>query len=224
MSITIRPTPSALPADLVSRVEGIDVPTFGHFLEEGFTDIGLRRLSGSAPFCGRAITVSAAPGDSTLIHRAIGGLEKGDVLVVDTDGETAHAAFGGLALAGVLASGAVAVILDGVTTDLDVVRASNLPLYARGTSALTTKLLGLNVGSINSQIRCGGVTVEPGFFVLGNENGVLMASAETIESVVAAAQASDDAEPAMIARIQAGEKLHNVSRAGSLLANIGVES
>ncbi|MGB3413859.1 MAG: RraA family protein [Microbacteriaceae bacterium] len=224
MSIVIGPDTPSIAPELIKKVFAVDIPTFGHFLEDGFVDPQIRRLAGMGKIVGKAVTVKAAAGDSTLIHYATSKLTPGDVLVIDTSGDTTHAALGGLLVSAVVASGAVGVILDGVCTDIAALEAAGIAVNALATTALTNKLLGLNEGGVNVPVMCGGVTVNPGDLVLGDVNGVLIASAATIESVVDRAVESDLTEPAMINRIMNGELLHELSRAGTLLGNLGVVS
>jgi len=60
------------------------------------------------------------------------------------------------------------VVLDGPVTDLAELLELRLPVFARGISALTTRRLNLG-GTIGEPITCGGVRVEVGDYVLGDE-------------------------------------------------------
>lgn len=222
MSIEIGADTAPISENLIKSAFAIDIPTFGHFLEDGFIDTSITRLAGKGKIVGKAVTVKAARGDSTLIHYATSKLTPGDVLVIDTSGDTTHAALGGLLVSAVQASGAVGVILDGVCTDIAALESSGIAVNALGTSALTNKLLGLDEGGVNIPVIIGGVTVNPGDIVLGDVNGVLIAAPEVIESVIDRAVESDLTEPTMINRIMNGEKLHELSVAGKLLGNLGL--
>ncbi len=69
--------------------------------------------------------------------------------------------------------GALGIVVDGVCTDRAELQELGLPVFARGTSLLTTKLLGTPDGALNLPVTCGGVVVHPGDLVLADENGVL---------------------------------------------------
>ncbi len=84
-----------VPAHLLDAVRGIELPTLGHFLEVGFADPAIRRVAGADRLLGRAVTVRVVAPDSALVHRATEMLEPGDVLVIDTGGDRAHAPVGG---------------------------------------------------------------------------------------------------------------------------------
>jgi regulator of RNase E activity RraA len=89
-------------------------------------------------------------------------------------------------------------------------RGIGLPVFARGTSVLTTKRRGLNTSRHDGPVRCGGVRVEPGMIALGDDNGLLFAHASALHEVIETALASDRAEPAILARLNANEPVASV--------------
>lgn len=223
MTIELGSNPPRVDASLLARLKQVEAPTFGHFLESGFFHHSMRRLAGDTPIAGRAVTVSAPSGDSTLVHYAISLLEEGDVLVISTHGNDTHAVMGGFAIAGLQAAGASAVVIDGVCTDLSELQGSGIAVYALGTTALTTKMLGIDAGGINVPIECAGVQVLPGHLIVGNENGVFAADSESLTHCLTRAEQSDRDEPGKIRRILAGEPLHDLSPSGELLKKLGLE-
>ncbi len=223
MSIVINRTAPDLPHGLAQRAAGVDVPTLGHFLEEGFCSPAISRQAGSGRVVGRAVTVRITATDSTLVHKVTGMLQPGDVLIVDTGGDTIHAPVGGVVANAIAASGAVGVVIDGVCTDRPMLAETGLSVYSRGTSVLTTKLHGIDAGGINVPISCGGVAVQPGDLVMGDDNGVLIAHPGHVESALDRARASDESEPALLEQLKAGRKLSELSGADKLLADLGVE-
>lgn len=223
MPIVLNPTAPELPAGLAGAATAVDVPTLGHFLEDGFCDPAIVRQAGAGRLVGRAVTVRITATDSTLVHKATALLRPGDVLVVDTGGDRRHAPVGGVVGHAVAASGAAGIVIDGVCTDRAMLTETGLSVYARGTSVLTTKLHGLDAGGINVPVSCGGVAVQPGDLVLGDDNGVLIANPAQVGAVLDRARASDEAEPALLRRIASGDKLPALSGADKLLAQLGLE-
>lgn len=146
MFLEIGPTPEDISADLRQRLMTVGVPTLGHYLEEGFVSANLRRLSGTTQVVGPAMTVRTTATDSTLLHHAAGLIEPGYVMVIDTGGDRIHAPLGEVVATQLAVSNAAGVIVDGVVTDIDEIRALGLAVYAHGTSALTTKLHGIDAG------------------------------------------------------------------------------
>lgn len=221
MSIVINSAAPDLPEGLAAAVAEVEPPTLGHFLEEGFCDPLISRQAGTGRLVGRAVTVRITATDSTLVHKATSLLRAGDVLVIDTGGDTIHAPVGGVVANAVAASGALGVVIDGVCTDRETLVETKLSVYSRGTSVLTTKLHGIDAGGINVPITCGGASVQPGDLVIGDDNGVLIASPEQVSSALDRARASDASEPDLLKRLHAGEKLSALSAADSLLAKLG---
>ena len=62
-----------------------------------FMDFGIRPRSG-LPLCGVAVTVDARPADNLMVHKALEVAQPGDIVVVNTNGNTTSAVFGELML------------------------------------------------------------------------------------------------------------------------------
>ena len=184
---------------LSGGLAAVSYPTIGHFLEDGFVDPAIRSLLDGVKVAGPAVTVRIADCDAYAMNRALLELYPGAVLVVDMSGDHRHAP--------VAAAG---VVVDGVATDILELRATGLPVFARGTSCLTTKRVRSGGSAVNVPVQCGGIRVRPGDWVLGDDNGVIFLSPESAAEVLGRALASDAAEPALLARIAAGEPLESV--------------
>lgn len=195
---------------LLGQLERVSFPTLGHFLEDGFASHGIRALVPNVKVAGRAVTLRLATPNAIAVNRALACLTAGDVLVIDACGDHAHAPVGAVTGTAALCSGAKGIIVDGVVTDILELRAMGMPVFARGTSVLTTKRIDEGGSAVNEPVICGGVTVNPGDIVLADDNGVLFLSADAAAGVIARALASDEAEPAILARLQAGEPVASV--------------
>lgn len=209
-----------LPDGLLDALGEVDFATIGHFLEVGFADPDIRRVAGRGRLIGRAVTVRVTGLDSALVHRATELLSPGDVLIVDTGGDRRHAPVGGVVGTAVAAAGATGIIIDGPATDTEALEELGLEVYSRGTSILTTKMLGLAVGGINVPVVIGGAAVLPGYVVAGDANGLLIADAADVMAAIPDALASDAAEPDKLRRVRAGEPLTSVSVAGARLRDV----
>jgi len=195
---------------LRERLAAVSFPTIGHFLEDGFVDPAIRSLLDGVKVAGPAVTVRIAENDAYAMNRALLELYPGAVLVVDMSGDHRHAPVGAVTAAAATAQGAAGVVVDGVATDILELRTTGLPVFARGTSCLTTKRVRSAGSAVNVPVQCGGVQVNPGDWVLGDDNGVIVLSAEAAANVLGLALDSDAAEPALLARIEAGEPLESV--------------
>jgi len=198
-----------LDAALAERLARVSFPTLGHFLEEGFADHGIRALV-PGKLVGRAVTLRLVGADALAVNDALALLQPGDVLVIDMGGDHAHAPVGAVTACAAQCAGARGVIVDGVVTDILELRDTGLPIFARGTSVLTTKRRGLRESAINVDVVCGGVAVRPGDLVLADDNGVLFTTVAKIAGLIDRALQSDRAEPAILARLRSGEKVGQV--------------
>lgn len=131
--------------------------------------------------CGTAVTVQARPGDNLLSLKAIEVAQPGDVIVIATQGDTALSVWGGFMSMMAARRGIAGVVTDGVIRDVEQSREADLPIYAVGvTPAAPTKE---GTGQINTSISCGGVVVEPGDIVVGDEDGVVVVPRREAEAV-----------------------------------------
>ena len=197
----------------IGQMEGLSAvsyPTLGHFLEEGFVDPGIQSLLPGIRIAGPAVTVRIADNDAIAMNHGLLALYPGAVLVVDMSGDHRHAPVGAVTAAAATAQGAAGVVVDGMATDVEELRETGLPVFARGTTCLTTKRVFGDRSSVNIPVTCGGVLVRPGDWVLGDSNGVVILSPEAAADVLDKALASDAGEPDVLARIASGESLESV--------------
>ncbi|MGX0891524.1 4-hydroxy-4-methyl-2-oxoglutarate aldolase [Pseudomonas sp. ADAK2 TE3594] len=197
-------------SQLIEQLKAVSFPTLGHFLEEGFADSQLRAMVPNVRLVGRALTLKLVGADAIAVNQALALIQPGDVLVIDTDGDWQHAPVGAVTSCAASCAGAVGIVVDGAVTDLLELREAGLPVFARGTSLLTTKLHGRGDSQINQPIHCAGVTVHPGDLVLADDNGVLFLDPVTAQNVIERALASDRAEPCLLERLRAGEPVSQV--------------
>ncbi|WP_447793159.1 RraA family protein [Pseudomonas farris] len=197
-------------SQLIEQLKAVSFPTLGHFLEEGFADSQLRAMVPNVRLVGRALTLKLVGADAIAVNQALALIQPGDVLVIDTDGDWQHAPVGAVTSCAASCAGAVGIVVDGAVTDLLELREAGLPVFARGTSLLTTKLHGRGDSLINQPIHCAGVTVHPGDLVLADDNGVLFLDPASAQNVIEHALASDRAEPRLLERLRAGEPVSQV--------------
>lgn len=199
--------------ELIEALKRVEIPTLGHFLEEGFCDQDLRPINSGPQMVGRARTLDLTQPDAFAVNRALLALEHGDVLVIRVAGR-GHAPVGAVTAHAAIAQGAAGIVVDGPVTDQAALRElqDRLPVFATGLTARTTKrsgaLAGEPDGALDRPIEIAGVTVRPGDLVLGDAQGILVLGPEGPgDEVLDAALASDAAEPALVARIESGEPL-----------------
>jgi 4-hydroxy-4-methyl-2-oxoglutarate aldolase len=150
-------------------------------------DIGIRPLWPSAPrLAGPAFTVRCPPGDNLMLHAAIYRAEPGSVVVVQA-GDVDYALAGGNVCAVAQRRGIAGFVLDGVIRDLAEVRALGFPVFARG--LIPVPGVKGAVTPLNTEVRCGGVTVWPSDIVVADEEGVAVTPRDRGEQVLRDARA-----------------------------------
>ena len=85
----------------------------------GAMDSGMRAVWPAPRVIGAALTVWCHSGDNLMLHKALSLALPGDVVVMNTQGNTVNAAFGELLATSAVKAGVRAVIVDGVVRDAE---------------------------------------------------------------------------------------------------------
>lgn len=208
-SYRIEEMPKQLPAEQVQRLQEVEAATVGHYSHDRFMDAALRPVIEGRRIAGTAVTVSIPGPDSTLIYYAMDRVRPGDVLVVDRCGDRRHACWGGFMAAVARQRGLAGVMIDGLVTDPSEMRREGVPTWARGVTAITTKLLNLG-GTFNLPVNCGGVAVKPGDAVLADECGIVVISPAELAEVIDVALADQAEEGHWLGSVRAGKPLKDL--------------
>ncbi|MCF2573589.1 RraA family protein [Brevibacterium sp. UCMA 11754] len=204
---------AAISTELIEALREVELPTLGHFLEDGFCTPRMVPINEGPQMVGPARTLDLREPDALAVNRALHGLNPGDVLVIRV-ASGSHAPVGAVTAAAAIAKGAAGIVVDGPVTDADALRIvqDKLPVFATGLSARTTKRTGsLGDDALDCEVDIDGVMVKSGDLVLGDRQGVLvLPPAGPGDEILQAALASDRGEPALLARIAAGEDLRGL--------------
>ncbi|MGH6718871.1 MAG: RraA family protein [Alphaproteobacteria bacterium] len=211
-TFTIEPMPQPIDAAILARLAKAEPATIGHYRHDGFMDPGIRALVPDRRIAGTAVTLAIPGPDSALLHHAMNLVRPGDVLVIDRCGDARHACIGGVLALVARLSGLAGVVVDGPVTDIGEIRAQGVPMWSRGLSPITTKLLALG-GRLNVPVACGGVAVRPGDAILAAENGVLVLGAAEAAAIADVAIADQEDEVEFNAQLTRGAKLGELSGA-----------
>jgi 4-hydroxy-4-methyl-2-oxoglutarate aldolase len=210
--------PKQIDPELIARFESVEVATIGHFRHRGFVHHSITPMVEVArTLVGTAVTVAIPATDSTLLHHAVSVIRPGDFLFVDRLGDDRHACIGGGVAFAIKTAGAVGVVIDGPCTDVEEIIELDMPLWSRGISGITTRLNDLG-GSLNLPISCGNVPVMPGDVVIADASGVLVIPIDEAEEVVQEALVRQARAGRNKSKIEAGEKLGDLSGASRLVA------
>lgn len=204
--------PPPLAEESLRLLGEVETATVGHFRHAGFMDPVLRPVSAGHRVAGTAVTVSIPGPDSALLHHVMGLVRPGDFLVVERCGDERHACWGGFMATAAKACGIAGVVIDGPVTDTAEIRANGVPVWCRGVSPITTKLLALG-GALNTEVSCGGVAVRPGDAILADDSGILVLDPGEVVAVARTAIAMQEEEVADLVRLRAGEKAPDITGA-----------
>ena len=205
----LNPLPTPVDPELLQLLVQAEPAVIGHFRYTGFMAPAIRAHFQDRRIAGTAVTLRAPGMDGAMVHYAVGQARPGDVLVIDRCGDEAIATIGGAVAYAARAAGVAGIVVDGLVTDLGELRQYGVPVWSRGTSAVTVKTLGLG-GEFCVPVTCGGVAVSPGDAILADENGILVLPASDIrDSAKRALQMMQD-EKRTLARIDAGEKYPDI--------------
>ena len=212
----INPLPQQLSPEVIALLQKVETATVGHVLHSGFVDPAIRATLPEKRVAGTAVTLRIPGADSTLLHHILGLVRPGDFLVIDRCGDVRHACWGGVVTNTAKKAGIVGAVIDGVATDFSEIRRCDMPVWCRGASPITTKLLGLE-GAFNVPVSVGGQSVSPGDAVLADESGVLVLKPDQAQAIARRAIDMQNRELTLLERIQKGEKLGQISGATRLV-------
>ncbi|MDD1760505.1 MAG: bifunctional hexulose-6-phosphate synthase/ribonuclease regulator [Methanothrix sp.] len=157
---------------------------------------------------GRAITVQTFAGDWAKPVEAIDLAGPGNVLVI-YNGSNNIAPWGGLATLSCKNKCIEGVVVDGAVRDVDEIRAMNYPVFASGITPNAGEPKGM--GEINAEITCGGQTVRPGDYIVGDDSGVVVIPKERAYEIARRAKEVEKMESRLYEEIRRGKTLSQVA-------------
>jgi regulator of RNase E activity RraA len=176
-------------AGLYQRLLGMTTATATALLDRrGYTQqfmLGSLPIQRGGRACGRAVTVRLGPARPDLqrpqseraqdpLWQAIEAIAPGDFLVIDCGGDTRAGTTGDILTARIRYRGGVGIVCDGALRDGAQIREMvGLPCWTRAVhgSGFTAALVSLDR---EVPVRCFGVTVVPGDYVLADDDGVVV--------------------------------------------------
>lgn len=143
---------------------------------------------------GRAVTVRLPDGENGAVLEAIRAANEGDILVIDAKGNTNRAVAGDFVISLAKGIGVQGFVVDGVIRDIAAIRELDFPVFSLGTTVAAGNKNG--GGQVNVPIAIGGVTVQPGDYIIGDVDGVIVVPQHDAERIVAAAEAKVEKDEA----------------------------
>lgn len=155
---------------------------------------GVHWRSGTGRIAGPAVAVRAEVGtlgrfplDAFDVGSFLRATRGGAVLVIATDDGSPVSAFGGLAARYAASRKVAGVVIDGGCRDLEEIRASGLFVASRHVTPRSGRRR-VRVAEIGGSVNCGGVPVDTGDCVIGDETGIVIVPAARLLEALAVAE------------------------------------
>lgn len=148
--------------------------------KQGALPAQIRRLSGRGLLCGPVRTAWCEEGSVSGLVSCFEDCEPGDVIVLQGGGDWAY--FGGLTGAEAIRRGAIGLVADCFVRDLNDLVDWPIHVFARG---LTPKGAGFkDPGKAGVSLTIGSVTVNPGDWIVGDDDGLVVIPAAEVDEVL----------------------------------------
>ena len=149
-----------------------------------------------AHVAGPAYPVRCSPGDNLGIHVAVTRAPAGSVLVADMGGARDFGYWGEVLTTGAEARGIAGLVIDGCVRDGAALAGHGFPVFSTGLALPgATKE---QPGSVARPVTVGDVAVEPGDWVVGDVDGVVVVPGAAVDDVLAAGRARAEKERAAV--------------------------
>ncbi|MDF2959951.1 MAG: L-lactate dehydrogenase LldD [Paenibacillus sp.] len=162
----------------------------------------LRSYHKEGKLVGAALTVKTRPGDNLMVHKAIDLAIPGDVIVVDAGGDLTNAIVGEIMLRLAQKKGVAGFVIDGAIRDTGAFMNDTFPVYARGVTHRGPYKDG--PGEINVPVSLGGMIVNPGDIIVGDEDGLVAVPLQEAEALLTLIHNQQKNEEAIFSSIEDG--------------------
>jgi regulator of RNase E activity RraA len=198
------------PAEIVAAFARHDTAKVGDSMgRHGIMEHRMKPIQAGMRVLGPAVTVLTRPGDALYVAHAADVAEPGDVIVVDAGGWPGVSVIGERIAYYMQEKRHIAgIVIDGGVRDVKGLRDLEFPTFAVGA---TPSIFGSQgPGAINVPIACGGVPVNPGDIVIGDDDGVVVVPRDDAERVLALADEHLAGELERLAMVDRGMRLTEV--------------
>lgn len=172
----------------------------------GALPAAIRAMTPTLSFAGPAVTVGCPPGDNLWLHRAVYECKPGDVLIAYVSAAYEWGYWGEILSCAAIEQRIAAVVIDGCVRDIASLAHLGLPVFGRGSAIRGTAKHRDGAGSINEDLILGDVTVHPGDWAIGDEDGVVVIPAARLAEVAQEARDRAAKEVGLIEALRSGKR------------------
>ena len=152
---------------------------------------------------GIAYTVEVPAADNKAVHRAIDEAPTGSILVAVNGGHRDTAIVGDIIIRNCIKRDFRGFVTDGVVRDLAVCRVLGMPIFAAGVCIRGPSKI--HDGRLGETVSLGGVNVETGDYLIGDDDGIVVVKPNEAEAVLKKAEQKEALEVTIVDRIARGE-------------------
>lgn len=176
--------------------------------------LGIKPLDPGFRLAGTAFTIRYVPCGTRggTVGDYIDDLAPGTVVALDNQGRMDATVWGDILTTVSSRKKLGGTVIDGVCRDAPRSIELRYPIFARGSHMRTGKDR-VAVDAMQVSISIGGVRVDPGDFLLGDWDGVIVVPKERIEQVADTAVQIEEAEDRIRAAVERGERLDDARKA-----------
>ena len=150
--------------------------------QKGGVSPAIKPVAKGVRICGPAFTVQCHPKDNLMLHKALERAQPGDILVASVGGYFEGGYWGGLMATSAMAKKLGGLAIDGCIRDSEEIIEMGFPVFSRGSCIWGTSKAVL--GLINHPIIFGGILVNPGNLILGDDDGMVVVERRECEAVL----------------------------------------
>jgi regulator of RNase E activity RraA len=177
---------------------------------------GIRSQALGAHICGPAYTVRYRPVDDAGGFRNaanyIDDVPRGSVIVSSNSGRADCTVWGDILTQVAIAKGIAGVVIDGAARDIATIRKLNFPVFSRAVFMQSGKNR-VQLDATSEPVAIGGVTINPGDYIVCDDNGCVAIPRAMVEAVIERANATEATEQRILAAVRAGRSLAEARQA-----------
>lgn len=187
----------------------------------GALDSSIKPVRRGMKVLGPAFTCVCPPGDNLTLHAALKMAKAGDVIVCASAGFTEQGLFGDVMASCAMGKGIAGLVVDGGVRDGATIAEIGFPVFARALSIKGS--VKETLGTLNKPIVAGGMLVEPGDLVIGDDDGVCIVPKAEIAAIAVASKTREEKEARFRRELLQGKTTWDMLNLSELLRKKGIE-